>query len=222
MSLTFADDERPEPAATILSPSGIRCTRGLPPAKRALDVLLSLILLVPLAFVGLVLLALNPFLNPGPLLYGQIRIGRGERPFRIHKFRSMLGPGGDGRGRSAPGDETHRITRLGAFMRSRRIDELPQIVNVLRGEMSLVGPRPETVGLYARYVRELPSFRLRQVVRPGISGLAQVQFGYADDYRSTRFKLRYDLLYVRNRSFSMEARVLLHTVRVMVTGFGAR
>lgn len=187
--------------------------------KRLFDIVLAVVLLPAVAAVCLLVAVLNPFLNPGPLFYVQDRIGLGERRFRMFKLRTMTGR--RDATRFATG-ETHRITALGRIMREKRIDELPQVVNILLGQMSFIGPRPEQPGFYAEFADSIPHYRARQVIKPGISGLAQVEAGYADDFDSTRTKLRYDLHYIRNMSAGMDAYVVLRTFKVLVTGFGAR
>lgn len=197
----------------------VRVTPGFPVLKHSLDFIAALILLTPVALICAVVACLNPFLNPGPLFFTQIRIGRGEQPFRIIKLRTMAA---DGTVASLDTDERHRITRFGAFLRSKRIDELPQILNILMGHMSFIGPRPEQRELYEEILTAIPEYRARQLVRPGISGLAQVQYGYAREIAELRAKLRYDMHYIRNMSLRMDLYVFLQTLKVIVTGFGAR
>ncbi|MEM9600988.1 MAG: sugar transferase, partial [Pseudomonadota bacterium] len=140
-------------------------------------------------------------------------------PFRICKLRTMTGANDAALFAS---DESHRITRLGAFLRAKRIDELPQVWNVLLGQMSFIGPRPEQPKFYEEFAQTIHQYNLRQVVKPGISGLAQVKSGYADDQDSTRAKLRYDLHYIRNMNAGMDAYIIARTFRVLITGFGAK
>ena len=188
-------------------------------AKRAFDIALAILVLPLIAVLCVVFLVLNPFFNPGPLFFVQTRIGRHEKPFRMIKLRTMTGKK---EGISFATGEAHRITPLGAFMRSKRIDELPQFINVLKGDMSFIGPRPEQPEFYQDFAQSIPNYGLRQTVRPGLTGLAQVESGYADDADSTRTKLRYDFRYLRNMSLSMDAYVIGRTVKVLLTGFGAR
>ena len=192
---------------------------GFAVVKRLSDLAIALVLLVPVSLICLVVACLNPFLNPGRLFFTQIRIGRDEMPFRIIKLRTMVD---DGTVASLDTDEKHRITRFGAFLRSKRIDELPQILNILMGHMSFIGPRPEQRELYEEILEMIPEYHTRQVVRPGISGLAQVQSGYAREASELRTKLRYDMHYIRNMGLRMDLYVLFQTARVIITGFGAR
>lgn len=188
---------------------------------RMLDVTFVLLAAPMVVVVALVLLALNPILNPGPLFFRQKRMGKGCTSFHMWKFRTMLPSTIDARSHDAPLDR-HRITRLGAILRKSRLDELPNLINVLRGDMALVGPRPDAWEHATAYIRTIPLYHQRFAVLPGITGLAQVRSGYADDYKSVCRKARLDAIYVRNRSLRMDTRIVLATVVVMLTGFGAR
>jgi len=168
-----------------------------------------------------VLLVVNPILNPGPLFFTQIRMGKGRRPFRMVKFRTMTQSDEKSRGPEA-GLETSRITRLGHFLRKSRIDEIPNFINVLRGEMSIIGPRPDAWSHGKFFTRRIQGYEDRHIVRPGITGLAQVEAGYADGKDATIEKVRWDLRYIRNYGFRQEARIAAKTVYVMATGFGAK
>jgi lipopolysaccharide/colanic/teichoic acid biosynthesis glycosyltransferase len=183
-------------------------------AKRAFDIVASVILLVIATFVGLALLLLNPFLNKGPLFFRQERMGRGCEPFDVLKFRTMRHSSSATRSAKDP-LETHRITKLGGLLRRTRLDELPQALNVLRGEMSLIGPRPDTFAHAHEFSREIPRYRDRHLVRPGISGLAQVTLGYAVGVDATRAKTARDLNYIRNAGFAMELRIIAMTIRTV-------
>lgn len=196
-----------------------RLPRGFLRAKRAFDIMLALLLLPIVAIVCAVVFLLNPFLNPGRLFFSQIRIGKDEKPFRMYKLRTMLGSNDAVR---LDADETHRVTRFGSFLRAKRLDELPQVVNILLGQMSFIGPRPEQIELYREILGIIPHYGVRQVVRPGISGLAQIESGYARAPGELQTKLRYDLHYIRHMSTAMELYVIGRTFRVMLTGFGAR
>ncbi|MEM6478217.1 MAG: sugar transferase [Pseudomonadota bacterium] len=189
--------------------------------KRLFDIVLSVLLLPVLALAALGLMVLNPFFNRGPLIYIQERMGRDLRPFRMVKFRSMTKAADIARGANDP-VEKDRITRLGGLIRKLRIDELPQILNVLKGDMSLIGPRPEYVPHALSYARNVRGYDQRYSVRPGISGLAQVEQGYTDCDDGVRGKLRYDLRYIRGAGFRMESYVFMKTLRTVLTGFGAR
>lgn len=189
--------------------------------KRAFDVLVSIAALPVLAVLVLTLLILNPLWNPGPLFFVQTRMGRGCRPFPAIKFRTMRPARRILRGPDDP-VESDRITPLGQFLRRSRIDELPQFLNVLAGHMSLIGPRPDYWEHAIHYLDVIPGYRQRHLVRPGISGLAQVDGGYAEGVDATIAKTRLDLRYIRQSGLAMELYVLRRTAHVVCTGFGAR
>lgn len=190
-------------------------------SKRGFDLFGSVVLLPILGMVIVVVAVLNPFLNKGRLFYSQQRMGRDLTPFRIYKLRTMTATAQIDRSETDP-VEDHRITRLGRKLRKLRIDELPQILNVLRGDMSLIGPRPEFLQHANAYCASVPGYEQRYQVRPGISGYAQVTQGYTDDLESTSEKLKHDLYYIQNSGFRMELFVFWHTVKTVLTGFGAR
>ncbi len=188
--------------------------------KRLMDLVVSLALLPPTLIVALVVLAVNPFFNPGPLFYTQTRMGRNCKPFKAYKFRSMRVVQRIGRNPDDP-LEQDRITPFGRFLRKSRFDELPQILNVLRGDMSLIGPRPDYIGHARRYLRDIPGYRERHLVRPGISGLAQTEFGYAEGYEATARKVQYDLYYIANTNPMLEAWIFWRTLTVVARRMGA-
>jgi len=190
-------------------------------AKRALDLGLGLVLLV-LLLPLLLLIALAVVLDdPGPALYAQVRVGRGGAPFRLLKFRSMVRDAErDGPRWASLGDP--RVTRVGRVIRRYRLDELPQLLNVLAGEMSLVGPRPERPEFVPRLAAALPGYDERHLVKPGLTGWAQVEQGYAASVEDAAAKLRHDLYYVAHRSLALDLLVLARTFRVVLLGEGAR
>jgi sugar transferase (PEP-CTERM system associated) len=191
-------------------------------AKRVLDVVLSMVLLVlcaPLALLAAVLIVLD---SRGPVLYRQERMGSGGREFRLVKFRSMVR---DAEKRSGPTwarTNDPRVTRVGRIIRKLRIDELPQLVNVLRGEMSFVGPRPERKHFVEQLENKIPYYRLRMAVRPGLTGWAQVQYQYGASEEDALEKLKYDLYYIKNCNLLFDLWIALKTVRVVLMGSGAR
>ncbi len=179
-------------------------------------ILLALPLLVPLA--GLVALAVW-WDSPGPVLFWQERMGQGGKPFWMVKFRSMrVEPAGAQFARA--GD--HRLTRVGKWIRRFRLDELPQLWHVLRGEMSLIGPRPEQVPFAWEFSQRIPYYMCRHLVKPGITGWAQVNQGYAAGVQETRLKLEYDLYYVKYLSLWLDGLILAKTIKTIMTGFGSR
>ncbi|WP_422026192.1 sugar transferase [Roseovarius sp.] len=189
-------------------------------AKRAFDIVLSLILLLPTAVIAIVLLLLNPFFNAGPLLFIQPRMGKGCRAFPAIKFRTMTPERCITRGADDP-VELNRITKLGNILRKNRIDELPQVLNVLRGDMSLIGPRPDYFHHARRYIRLIPEYRDRHCMRPGISGLAQTEIGYVNGIDETKKKVSADLYYIQNASFAMDSYVLMRTIYVVFARLGS-
>ncbi|EYD75076.1 putative glycosyltransferase [Rubellimicrobium mesophilum DSM 19309] len=193
--------------------------RAYPLAKRGFDLVGAGLLLVPLALAALALLALNPWLNRGRLFFVQERMGRHGRPFRAWKFRTMAAAPIE-RGAFDPLDR-HRITPLGQLLRRARVDELPQALNVLKGEMSLIGPRPDYYPHALVYADTVPGYRDRHAVKPGISGLAQTELGYADGPDGIRAKVQADLLYVRTASLALDLRIARKTLAVILHRQGA-
>ena len=189
-------------------------TVGFLVVKRAMDVAVSLLLFPVLCGVAILLLFLNPIANRGPVLFVQIRMGQSCRPFVAYKFRSMTPRPRTNRQPFDP-VETCRITRLGHLLRRSRIDELPQIINVLKGEMSLIGPRPDYIHHARHYRRHVPGYRARHRVRPGISGLAQTEVGYAQNSDAIAAKVRADIQYINTLGLTQEARIFCRTVQTV-------
>ena len=186
------------------------------PVKRLLDVTgAAALLLLAAPLLALCALAVR-LTSPGPVLYRQVRVGRGQRPFTLVKFRTMHVGAEQGEERlTAPGDP--RLTPVGAFLRRTRLDELPQLFNVLAGKMSLVGPRPERPGFVRAYLERVPGYAERFSLPPGLTGLAQVN----GDYDSTpENKLRYDLAYMANWSVWLDLSILFRTIRTVLTSRG--
>jgi exopolysaccharide biosynthesis polyprenyl glycosylphosphotransferase len=195
--------------------------------KRAIDVIGALVL-IPLCLPVFAAVALLIRLDsPGSVFFLQERMGYRGRTFRIIKFRTMRerraveGKPEDRESTKTRADDD-RITRIGRFLRTTRLDELPQIVNVLRGEMSIIGPRPEACALSAWYDAELPFYPYRHIVRPGITGWAQVNQGHVTEVEDVLDKLRYDFYYIKNISLWLDLLIALKTVRVVARGIGAR
>ena len=179
------------------------------------------ILLLPLFLVVALLIRLE---SRGPALFRQWRMGYRGQPFMMTKFRTMVDgdAGGDERTAAMTRDRDERITRLGAFLRRTRIDELPQILNILKGEMSWIGPRPEAEPLSRWYQSELPFYRYRHIVPPGITGWAQVNQGHVADLEQVGYKLQYDFYYIKHFSPWLDALIVAKTVQTMLSGFGSR
>lgn len=190
--------------------------------KRAFDIAAAGVLLTltaPIMVLAAVLIGLE---TGFPVIYRQERVGQGGRTFKVLKFRSMrLDAEADGKPRWA-GSNDDRITRVGHFIRKTRIDELPQIFNVLRGDMSFVGPRPERPFFVDQLTDQIPFYAARHSVKPGITGWAQVRYSYGASVDDAVQKLQYDLYYVKNHTLFLDVLVLLQTVRVVLTGDGAR
>ena len=186
--------------------------------KRLLDVLAALLVLIIAApFLAIVALAIL-ILDGRPIFYSQPRTGLHQNVFTLFKFRTMRVGSDQGDGYTREGDV--RITALGSFLRKTRLDEFPQLWNVLRGDMSMIGPRAEWTRLVEDYERQIPNYHFRHLVRPGISGWAQVNYPYGANLEDTMQKLSYDLFYIRNFSLRLDAEVLLKTLHVMSFGKG--
>jgi lipopolysaccharide/colanic/teichoic acid biosynthesis glycosyltransferase len=187
--------------------------------RRAIELALTMLFL-PVLLPILVLVALAVRLDSrGPIFFRQMRVGRRGRAFPMVKFRTMY-EGAAGPSFTRDGDP--RVTRVGGILRRYRLDELPQLINVLRGDMSWVGPRPEALPLDQQYVREIPHFSLRGIVRPGVTGWAQINQGYAHEPDAMRSKLEYDLFYLKHCSLWLDVVIVLRTFAVVFGGAGAR
>ncbi|MFQ1699086.1 sugar transferase [Loktanella agnita] len=184
------------------------------------DLCVAALLLIPLGVFVAALLPVNLLLNKGPLFFVQSRMGYGCRPFMAIKFRTMTGASGTARG-AFDALETERITALGRWLRITRIDELPQIINVLRGEMSLIGPRPDAYDHARVYLREIPGYAARHSVLPGISGYAQTELGYADGRDAFCRKVMADRHYIAHSSFGFDLWIVWRTLVVVLTRRGA-
>ncbi len=189
--------------------------------KRVSDIALALVVLL-LAAPFLALAAIAVLLDDGgPVFFRQTRVGRHRRLFTLHKLRTMrVAAPGQGSRYTAKGDS--RITRVGAFLRASRLDELPQLWNVLKGDMSMIGPRAEWDVLVADYEKQIPCYHFRHLVRPGITGWAQVNYPYGASLDDTLRKLEYDLYYIRHYSFRLDAAIVLKTIHVMLFAKGGR
>jgi exopolysaccharide biosynthesis polyprenyl glycosylphosphotransferase len=187
--------------------------------KRAVDIFMAMGFIVLFCWVYFLIGALVKLSSPGPVFYRQQRIGKGGQPFFIYKFRSMY-QNAETNGPALSSDDDPRVTRWGRFLRKVRLDELPQFYNVLRGEMSLVGPRPERQYFIDQIVQVAPQYKHLLRVRPGITSLGLVKFGYAQNVNEMVKRLKYDILYIENMSLAMDFRVLLYTIKVIVEGRG--
>jgi exopolysaccharide biosynthesis polyprenyl glycosylphosphotransferase len=204
---------------SLISAPGFR-NHGMPErVARAVSVtaaVIGLVLLAPL--LAAIALAIKIDSN-GQVLFIQERIGRDGQPFDLIKFRSMH-PQQERRSEWLK-DNSDRITRVGVWLRRFRLDELPQLVNIVRGEMNLVGPRPHPTCNQGAFMERIAYYGLRSTVRPGVTGWAQVRYGYANDIEEETEKMRYDLYYIKNRSLVLDLDILIRTVRIMLFGHGA-
>ena len=212
-------EEYPWPSKIISS--DLQLNPILMTLKRCIDIggsLVSLICLAPIFFLIAVLIKCE---SSGPILYRQVRVGRLGVPFVLLKFRSMH-LNAEREGIRWAGISDGRITRVGRWLRKPRLDELPQLFNVLRGDMSLIGPRPERPYFMKELRAVIPFYDLRHTVRPGITGWAQTCFPYAASVEESHIKLQYDLHYVRKLSLWLDVRILIRTFQVVCFGTGAR
>jgi len=202
--------------------SGFNISNDVFLQKRILSTLLSIVLLIlssPILLLAMIAIKLD---SKGPVFYKQKRVGQNGRVFKLVKFRSMRQNAEKMTGPvwSTPGNDI-RVTRVGRFLRRTRIDELPQIYNILRGDMDMVGPRPERPVFVEQLSKEIPYYPLRHVVRPGVTGWAQVNYGYANKLEQTVEKLQYDLFYIKNLSMVLDLMVIFETVKTVLVRKGS-
>lgn len=187
--------------------------------KRALDVVSSVFLLfvtMPLSLITVLLIKLE---SPGPVLYKQKRTGQYNEEFKVYKFRSMRNDA-EKNGAQWASENDARITKVGKFIRKTRIDEIPQLINVLQGTMSIVGPRPEREVFIEDLEKEIPYYRFRHAVKPGVTGLAQVSYPYGASVEDAVWKHKYDIYYIKHHSSMLDLKILLLTVKTVIFGMG--
>ncbi len=190
-------------------------------AKRIVDLGVSGVSLVLLSPIFLLIGLLVKLDSPGPAFYCQMRVGLRGQPYMIWKFRSMSNDAEKSGPRWAQADDP-RVSRVGKWLRKTRLDELPQFINVLKGDMSLVGPRPERPVFVQELRAQIPYYDIRHTVRPGMTGWAQTRFRYGASAEDAHTKLQYDLYYVKNMTLALDFRILIETIRVVLLGEGAR
>lgn len=190
--------------------------------KRIFDITFSVLLLLIASPVMILTAILVKLTSKGPMLYSQTRVGLNGRNFEIYKFRTMKVDAEKESGPVWAKKNDNRITPIGQFLRKSRLDELPQLFNVLKGEMSVIGPRPERPMFVDQFKISIENYEQRLTVKPGITGLAQVFHTYDEDIEGVRKKLEYDLQYIKNMDMWADLKIVFRTVTVVLTGFGAR
>ena len=190
--------------------------------RRAFSVIISLIgLILALPLIPLVMLAVR-LDSKGPVFYTQTRVGKGGRLFKVVKFRTMRQDAESGTGAQWAANNDPRITRVGKFLRTSRLDEIPQMWCVLKGDMAFVGPRPERPEFIEMLQEEIPFYFVRHMVRPGVTGWAQIKYKYGSTVEDAREKLQYDLYYIKNASIGLDLVILFLTVKTVLLGRGAQ
>lgn len=208
--------------SNLIFSTGFRRTRATFLAKRLLDLVVSSLLLfinAPVMLLAAVAIRLD---SPGAVLFRQERVGEGGKPFTIYKFRSMRADAETESGPVWAAEDDPRITRVGRWLRKFRIDELPQLFNVLKGDMSLVGPRPERAYFVQQLKEKIPYYDQRAAAKPGVTGWAQVRYPYGSSEEDALEKLKYDLYYIKNCSVWLDLLILFETVRIVLFGRGSR
>lgn len=207
---------------SLLFSTGFRLSRFLLVYKRFASIAVSVIgLVLSLPVLPFVALGIK-LTSPGHLLYRQKRVGRDGNFFYCFKFRTMRADAEADTGPTWAGDDDPRITSIGRFLRTVRLDEIPQLWNVLKGDMSLIGPRPERPEFVERLKQEIPYYNLRHTVRPGITGWAQIRYKYGSSVEDSKEKLCYDLFYIKNMSPGLDGLILFHTIKTILLGRGAK
>jgi sugar transferase (PEP-CTERM system associated) len=209
-------------ASWLIFTDGFRFSTSFRLVRRLVNFSVALTgLILSLPLLPLIVLAVK-LDSPGPVLYRQKRVGQGGTAFYCYKFRTMRLDAEADTGATWAGDDDPRITRVGRFLRSSRLDEIPQLWCVLKGDMHFVGPRPERPEFVEWLTREIPYYGLRHIVRPGITGWAQVQYKYGNTLGDAREKLQYDLFYIKNASIGLDLLIWFQTVKIVLLGRGAK
>jgi exopolysaccharide biosynthesis polyprenyl glycosylphosphotransferase len=206
----------------LIFAEGFRLSSSFNLMRRVLSTLMSLtLLLVVLPFLPFVILAIK-LDSRGPVLYRQKRVGRAGHTFYCYKFRTMRQDAEADTGPTWAGDDDPRITRTGKLLRAARIDEIPQLWCVFKGDMAFVGPRPERPEFVEWLTKEIPYYGVRHAVRPGITGWAQVRYKYGNTVEDAKQKLQYDLFYIKNASLGLDILIMLQTIKIVLLGRGAQ
>lgn len=207
--------------SSLIFTEGFNVRQSLTFGQRLISISVAALgLMIALPLVPFIIIAMH-FASPGPILFTQIRVGRKGRPFSIYKFRTMR-VDAEANGAVWATKNDSRITPLGRFMRKTRLDEIPQLWNVLRGDMAFVGPRPERPEFVQWLAQEIPYYDLRHMVRPGITGWAQVRYQYGASLDETKQKLEYDLYYIKYRSIGLDLLIIFETVKTILLRRGAQ
>ena len=196
-------------------------SKGYLSTKRTLDLVVIAAVLPFVAVIMAITAVAIKLESSGSVFFWQKRVGMDGKTFNMMKFRSMTSDS-EAKGSQFAQSNDMRVTRIGKFIRKFRIDELPQLWNVVKGDMSIIGPRPEQESFVNEFNQTIPNYRMRHLVRPGITGLAQTEQGYVADANGTVTKLKYDLYYIKNISFMTDFQISLKTIYTILTGFGAR
>jgi sugar transferase (PEP-CTERM system associated) len=209
------------PSFFIFNP-GFRKSKLVLLVRRVLSTVIAavgLLLILPLLLVVAVFIKID---SPGPVIYSQTRVGQRGRIFRIYKFRSMQDNAEENEIPRWAEKGDPRVTRVGRILRICRIDELPQLFNVIRGDLDLVGPRPERPEFVEKLEKMIPYYTLRHTVKPGLTGWAQIRFMYSGTFEESREKFQYDLFYIKNMSINLDLMILFQTIKIVLLGRGAR
>jgi sugar transferase (PEP-CTERM system associated) len=207
--------------STLIFTEGFNVRAPLMFVRRLVSITVSLVALtICLPFVPFIALAVR-LSSPGPIFFSQMRVGRRGRPFRVFKFRTMR-QDAEAKGAVWAAKNDPRVTTLGRFMRKTRLDETPQLWNVLRGDMAFVGPRPERPEFVQWLSNEIPYYDLRHIIRPGITGWAQVRYQYGASLEETSQKLEYDLYYVKHLSLGLDLLIIFETIKTIILRRGAQ
>ncbi len=201
---------------------GFKSLRSRKILKRVQDLTLSVMMLVVAAPIMLITAVLIRLESKGPVIFKQERVGEHGRPFNIYKFRSMRHDAEDKTGPVWATTNDSRVTRIGSIIRLLRVDELPQLINVIKGDMSFVGPRPERLFFINKLKEVIPYFEIRSVVKPGLTGWAQIKYPYGASIEDAKQKLQYDIYYIKNMTPILDLVIFLETIKVVLTGRGAR
>ncbi len=189
--------------------------------KRVVELSIATVSFVPATVIGLITAISIILDSKGPVFFIQERVGQNGKPFKLIKFRTMHN-NSESNGPQFAEENDSRVTRVGKFLRKTRLDELPQLINVIRGDMSFVGPRPEQIPFARQFEEKIPYYSLRYSLKPGLTGWAQINRGYTSGFDDTKEKLEYDLFYLRYESPWLDLLILFKTLKIVMTGFGAR